>query len=802
MTRCRVRTSSVRGEPTGSGQVAERLADPVRGGWKINPVSVSRPCLTGLAVFVAAVCLFGGCLLGGSFPADPTCGADTLNFATLLDRTASYVREGSFPLMFPEFEAGYPVAATWMYGLQSPSILLYLVLPVDVAWGWSAVIQLVFAGVGMHLLARSLFGNEVGAATAAILYALSEFTVGRIVGGQQNIVWAAAWVPWACWAGRRALAGRPGGIGALGLTLGLGLISGHVQLWFYAGPALLVLSFIGFCTSGGGRRGLLALAAGGVLAVGIASVQWLFTLEHVLFVGRPDMSYSPEWMFSTPPHGLAEKLFPGFLGLEPGGELIQGFWVHESFALAGGGALLLVGLGLILKSSHRWWLASILLAGLLLAPGPWNSVSETLNRLPLISLGRTPGRGLFLAVLAGSLLGGGAVSAWLASGRGASRGRLLAALLLVLLAAAVAAHSLGGWAASRPEPARIWSEFGWDAVIRSLSSLAVATVALLAVRRRPRAQAALPLAVLVAVLVSGVPAFTTMPSTSYFRDWFADLPADAREHRMHLLGTPQMPNPERLGGRTLRSMANAASPHFRQLVEALGPTEEWQYWFDIRYGLTGIPGDVLRDANARPRARIEFAREPVGHARLFTRADVGMPDDSVLRLMAAGTRGLHLAGEGPRERNSGPFAGTVGPVRELQAGSPNRMEFEVTSDVGGWLFVSVQFHPLWTARVNDRPAPIRRANVGFMAVEIPAGESRVSFRFRSRLAPIGAGLSAVLTLFAAFLVCRGWRRRPGIREDADDSDSSGAHRRSAGAPDSTLTSATSPNAQSRGDATG
>ena len=721
---------------------------------------LAGPFLTGAVILVVAVCLFGPCLTGGRFPTDPTAAMDTFNFATLLERTAGYLRGGSFPLVFPEFEAGYPVAATWMYGLQSTSILPYLALPVDVAWGWSAVLQLVFAGVGMHLLARSLLGSEVGAATAAILYAVSEFAVGRIVGGQQNIVWVAAWAPWACFAGRRALAGKPGGAGVLGLTLGLGLIAGHVQLWFYAGPAFLVLSLVGVRKAGGGRRGRIAFAAGGLLAVGIASVQWLFTLEHVLFVGSPDLSYSPAGMFSAPAHGLAEKVFPGFLAFEPGGELIQGFLVHESFALAGGGALLLLilGLGFFRRGALSWWLGGLLLVGLLLAPGPGNPVSAFLNGLPLLSLGRTPGRGLFLALLAGSLLCGGGAAAWLEVGRAAARRRLFAALAIFATVAAAAAYLLMRWAATCPDPDLIWSEHGRDAVVRSLVSLLVVTAALLAVRRVPRLRAGLPLAVLAAALVSGVPAFGTMPATSYFTDWFAGLPPDARAHRMHLLGTPQMPNPERLGGRTLRSMVNATSPEFRSMVDALGPTEEWQYWLDVRYGLAGIPGDVLRDEDARPRARIEFAREPVGHARLFTKASFGRPDEEVLRRMVGGERGLHLAGGDRGDRGSGPAGGAVEPVRELASKSPNRMEFRVAADTAGWLFVSVQFHPLWTARVNDRPVPVRRANVAFMAVDVPAGESRVSFTFRSRLAPVGAAVSAFLVLFAAVLAVRGWRR--------------------------------------------
>jgi hypothetical protein len=48
-----------------------------------------------------------------------------------------------------------------------------------------------------------------------------------------------------------------------------------------------------------------------------------------------------------------------------------------------------------------------------------------------------------------------------------------------------------------------------------------------------------------------------------------------------------------------------------------------------------------------------------------------------------------------------------------------------------WLYYADAWHPFWEAYVNGRPAPILKANLGFKAVRIPAGKSRVDFSHRS-----------------------------------------------------------------------
>jgi hypothetical protein len=71
----------------------------------------------------------------------------------------------------------------------------------------------------------------------------------------------------------------------------------------------------------------------------------------------------------------------------------------------------------------------------------------------------------------------------------------------------------------------------------------------------------------------------------------------------------------------------------------------------------------------------------------------------------------------------------------------------VTTDTTNWVFFSVPYEEGWSATVNGKPVTIHKANVGFMAVECPAGENMtVTFRYETPGLYIGARISAVALL--------------------------------------------------------
>ena len=73
------------------------------------------------------------------------------------------------------------------------------------------------------------------------------------------------------------------------------------------------------------------------------------------------------------------------------------------------------------------------------------------------------------------------------------------------------------------------------------------------------------------------------------------------------------------------------------------------------------------------------------------------------------------------------------------------------------LVVGEAHYPGWTAQVNGASAPILHAYGALRAVPVPAGQSTVSFRFRSRPLRAGLAISALAWLF--LLAALEWFRR-------------------------------------------
>ena len=83
---------------------------------------------------------------------------------------------------------------------------------------------------------------------------------------------------------------------------------------------------------------------------------------------------------------------------------------------------------------------------------------------------------------------------------------------------------------------------------------------------------------------------------------------------------------------------------------------------------------------------------------------------------------------------------------------PNRLALRVRSERRGMLVLSEADYPGWRAEVNGQPARIYRVNGLLRGVMVPAGSSRVTFRYAPAWLPIGGGLT--LAAFAVGLCFR------------------------------------------------
>ncbi len=709
--------------------------------------------LMALATAVVAVALFGSTLTGGAFAFDASHSADVYTLSALYERFGHYIGEGEYPWYFPEFGCGSPLPAGWMYGLFSPATLLFAVIPPGAAWSWSAVLHLVLAAVGMFLFTRGIGMRPAAAAVGGFIYAFSEFMVGRAVCGHLNLVWPAAWMPLAFFALHRVIQGKPRSVPLLGLILGLGSISGHVQVWFYFAPVLVAYGLIELRRSPEMKRRLGAVLAGVLLALGLAAVQVTLTGEYYLTVGETDLPHLHHPAFTTPPTVLAEKLFPGFLGRPPeewrGGPVL----FHESFAVGGLGILLLAAMGLVDPRKGRWLFLGALLLGVAFAFGGRNPVSALLNSLPLFSSGRACGRALILPVFAVAVLAARGADAWLLPESRFTRRRLAIACGLV---AVLAGTGLAYLALHQEDPGDFTA--GLPAVLRSVVSLAVLCGGLFLTTRFPKAAWVLPAAALTAIFMAGLPPVRPVEDDFYRRDPTIDYPETALASRVFVAGWGSIPVLEQHGIRTTRPALPVDTSWFEYFMRSGSPY--MHRWLDVGLHIEMVNArDFLREVDPL-RPTITALLTAPGPSMFFRSAIGNVGDREAIARLSEGEGELLFPGEPPPLPPIGERVGTdprEGESPPAETG-PGWLRLKTRHVGSGWLYVTEKYYPTWRATLDGKELEIYRAAVTGMAVAIPGGEHEVEFRYAPRAAAFGPPLSLAFLALIALLLLRPRRK--------------------------------------------
>jgi hypothetical protein len=101
-----------------------------------------------------------------------------------------------------------------------------------------------------------------------------------------------------------------------------------------------------------------------------------------------------------------------------------------------------------------------------------------------------------------------------------------------------------------------------------------------------------------------------------------------------------------------------------------------------------------------------------------------------------------------------PGAGGAGPASSCRVveSTANRVVLEVEADGDGWLLLLDAFAPGWRARVDGRPEAVVRADVCFRAVAVTPGFHTVVLRYLPWSVVVGAGLTALTTLGALWVL--------------------------------------------------
>jgi hypothetical protein len=688
-------------------------------------------------------------------------------------KVGAALRAGALPLWDATMHGGQPLLANPNNTALYPTALLYAVLPGITAFNVEILLHAGLAGGGAYLLARALAFSPVAAFAAGLVYGFSGPVLSMT--NLLNRHLATAWTPfvvllWHLFLTRR----KPLWFACAAAAIALQLLAGFPELslavvallvvWTAAAPAAR--------PSGFARAGLLALLIGA--ASGLAAPQVLPAMRLLPGTVRGHgIAPASALAWSVDPRRLPELIAPGLFGrvdaLSEGaylGRAIEDMMFPYVLSLSfGAGALALAAFGLRgsrdLQPRQALALGGFAGGAILLSlgrhlPGAVAFV-DALPRVPL----RFPEKLVCAAGLPVAVLTGAGLSRLLAGGRAtrifARAGACLAAILGA--AATLEACSRGFQRAVAAElfaldsrdvpPVGVAGALLFAALVAAGTGLASTA----AFRGRPRAAAVLACVAVAIPLVAQARGLAPTAPRSLFDEPAAVAPVRDVVGRGFLYREPNGA-PIHIEGLS-DDIAWLARSNMERLASYVAAGYGIPVAFHIDFdGLAGVyESRVARLMESLPWDRRVAALAAAGVTAILSDEPLAVP--SLQRVESpAGLYLYRVTGARPGAWLDG--VGAKGVVEELPSG-PARRSFRTFAPGPGTLLVTTPWCEGWSASIDGRPAPVRRANTYMQSVAVPAGEHAVALSYRPPGLAWGLGLSGLTGVALAAAVVRGRR---------------------------------------------
>lgn len=699
------------------------------------------------------------------------------------------IRAGrGLPLWNPYLNGGLPYLAILPGPLFYPSTLLYLLMPLHRAIGWTFILH-TFLGGGFTYFAARCFGlGRTASTVSGTAFLLTGYVTSHLYGGHDGRMFAMALIPLAFGLLERGLRrGRASWFVALGLVIGCQMLTPHVQVTYFSSLALgLYLLFrvaSRRATSGESRssiiRPLLQFGLAGAVAATLSAVQILPTiglLEHVVRGGTGESGYAFASSYSLPAQELTAFFLPDLIGSLParywGSNPIK---LHTEYLGAVPLALSAVALVGAFGSSDRrrrrtiWFLCSASALGVAFSLGSATPVHRIAYHLvPMIDRFRAPAMMLSVVAFFVALLAG---FGWQTAEEARRSDRALpwvwvwalaAPFLLFGATAALSPSGLSEFAYTAWYPAgwprRPPPEFTGALRLGGMALAGVGSIALLTAwavaRDRVSRLVVVPLLLLCVIDLWRVDAryVETVDAARAFRaDHAAAYMADnltPGERVWQLEGTYGSNDLMLHDVPSIAGVLNFRLRWWERLVGGLGfenLARNPALWglFDLRFlsvrSELGLPSLTLATEGEGKRV-YEVSPNPP-HA-YFPAAVRAIGDTASALRAVLGTRRFQESAvvESASVRPAG--AGSA----ELLWYRPGDLGFRVHAVRPGLLFLSEMYHPGWRAWIEDREVELLRTNVAFLGAVVPEGEHELRLRFASPAYRLGRVLSLVTLL--------------------------------------------------------
>ena len=706
------------------------------------------------------------------------------------------IHEGTLPLWNPYFQAGAPFQADSQSSLFYPLNFFYYVLPLPIAWTVCLVVRMFLAGVFTTLFVRSIGGTRAGAVFSGITFA----SCGFITAWQgQPLGDAAIWLPLIGYAVHRLHTDHSKvSVSLLAFSFAMPVLAGHPETAAHLTLAGASMA-LAWCVVSVPHRGryssaafLLSFALAGILALGLASIQVIPTLE---WLRQMDEALQFNWP------GLPWRQALAWVSRDViRGPNSAGVWIPEGAAYVGMIGLLAASLAPFHKARR---FVALLTAMTVLSAGIAYGIEPLrwlVSHIPVIA-GLKNSRMILIASFGMAALGGLGISALENETAFPSRRRLMALFLLgiavvftfllvyrlqavtqfkveftrrpsfsralLVLSLVPIVWRLHGGLRGRLFPFIACSLAAFDLVTFSYGYMGFAkpdeifppapAFDFLAKQNDPMrfriAQIGLPYSANANIMyqsssADGYEVCPTLPRifaldfTENRWDGIQFIPErvlNSRDRRLDMLNLKYF-------------ILNPNAPEFKQFTVA----ERFRLVFNNGYVAIFENKSVLPRAFAVPASGVEVIQGRKDQLERLRNRSFD-PERSVILsapLRLAGTSG---------EPVSPLFKSEV----ELTNGQMNELAFHAQASEPAVLVLSQTYYPGWKATVDGQEVPVFSANLALTGIPLPAGVHNVRFVFQPLSFKVGAALTLVSVMNAVGLVAAGLRaKRRSAQRDA------------------------------------
>ena len=686
---------------------------------------------------------------------------------------------GELPLWNPYSHCGVPYLAQ-MGQWYPPGWLCYF-LPLPWAENFSMLAHLWFGGFGMFWLLRRWGLGNFAAAFAGFAFVFNGVTLSCLLWG--NYIASLAWLPWVVGCVMESWRGGGRWIALAAFTSAMQVLTATPEITLLSWLFLSAV-WLGEILSGEIKFFLSACRVCVVifLAAGITMIQMLPFFDLITHSQR-NSSNAEATIWSMPGWGWANLIVPLFHSYQsPQGPWFQnGQEFLASYYLGAGVLALAIAGACLARTRIAVIIAATILFCWIMALGPHGFFYERIkNIFPLIGIARFPVKFTILTAFLVPLL-----AAWGIERVQTSQNKnpqrtlaIVAATILFLMAALLC------FARQFPFPLDNWNATALNTLWRAVLMLILLSgILLLAKIKNGRAQIFLQLIVL------------------------AILPLDALTHSPKI--APTLPSgilapgiwqasgktPPKLGEGRIMVSPDAEQQLLYSRVADMNADflgKRLAEWYNLNL-LDGIP-KVTGAITLRP-AHFDILESYLyytagGHCGrglvdFLSVASLSSPDNpaqwlartNFLPVITAGQKPVFASDEKilqaitagnfePREVVYLPESESVNVTITNQTlcvvtnanFDLNKIEADVNAAAPSLVVLSQSYYHLWHAFVDEKPAPLLRANLAFQAVEVPAGEHHLKLIYRDPYLEIGAIIST-LSLTACVLI---WLRAPKI----------------------------------------